>query len=64
MYKAIFVDIDGTLVDRAPEKDTGYAFDRAECDGGGSARWDNDEWLLRMSLTQKTRCSVYFVTSN
>ncbi len=44
-----------------PKKNTGYVFDRVECDSDVEASWNSDTWSLSLNkLNTKTRCSLYF----
>lgn len=44
-----------------PKKNTGYVFDRVECDSDVDASWNSDTWSLSLNkLNTKTRCSLYF----
>jgi len=47
-------------VDEIPAKDTGWAFQRAECTNGATAEWNYDRWAVLISSTTKTKCTLYF----
>ena len=54
---------DDTKIDSIPAKNSGWYFDRAECTNGATASWDDNEWLLKLNLTTKTKCTLYFVST-
>ena len=55
--------IDGVESTSIPTKNSGYEFDRAECNNGTTVNWDYDNWALDMSFSSKTKCNLYFKNS-
>ena len=48
-------------VNEIPAKGSGWIFDRAECDNGTTATWDDQNWNITLNLTAKTKCTLYFM---
>ena len=54
---------DDTVADSLPAQGSGYDFDRIQCSNGATGVWDNNNWKLKLSLSSKTSCTLYFKTS-
>ena len=50
-----------TRVNTIPSKGSGWIFNKAECEDGATATWDNSTWSLKVNTSNKTRCKLYFI---
>ena len=59
----IAIYVDEVKTNTIPAKNGDKIFDRAVCDNGATATWDNNEWGINIrNMTGKTKCTLYFKT--
>ena len=57
--------IDGEYSKEFPKEEPGINVEKVLCDNDAVGKWDEDNWQLKVTnLTKRTKCNVYFVTSN
>lgn len=55
------VFVDGVKQDKFPSKDSGYLYEKIECEKGSIGDWDLDSWQLILSANGPDKCSINFV---
>jgi len=60
----VSLTIDGVVVNRFPDKNSGKAISSIECDKGAIGSWDYKNWLIQVKNVSeaKTKCRVNFQT--
>ena len=53
--------VEGVTQSDFPAKDTGYAFEKVECENGSTGTWDADAWQLTLTAQGPDKCTVSFV---
>ncbi len=52
--------VEGVAQSDFPAKDTGYAFEKVECDNGSTGTWNADAWQLTLTAKGPDKCTVSF----
>ena len=60
----LIIYVDGKKADEAPQRNTGYSLENVTCTNG-EAIWSDSLWQLTVNnITERTKCSLYFVESH
>ena len=60
----LIIYVDGKKADEAPQRNTGYSLGNLTCTSG-EATWSDSLWQLTVNnITERTKCSLYFVESH